>query len=126
MSCFRTDFRKAPKGLLTTCCCPRARAVLSLLLLTAAVTTGPAAPAHAEAAYGARAVAVAASKQGSPYAYGATGPKRFDCSGLTLYAFKKAGKRFHAQPSSSTSTPATSPRPIARPGTSSSSPAARP
>ncbi|MCX4718932.1 C40 family peptidase [Streptomyces virginiae] len=93
MSCFRTDFRKAPKGLLPPCCCPRARAALSLLLLTAAALTGPAAPAHAAAPYGAKAVAVAASKQGSPYAYGATGPKRFDCSGLTLYAFKKAGKR---------------------------------
>lgn len=24
---------------------------------------------------------------------GATGPRRFDCSGLTLYSFKKAGKK---------------------------------
>ncbi|MFE3991202.1 C40 family peptidase [Streptomyces goshikiensis] len=36
---------------------------------------------------------MAASKQGSPYAYGATGPNRFDCSGLILYAFRKAGRR---------------------------------
>ncbi|MFG2948133.1 C40 family peptidase [Streptomyces adustus] len=36
---------------------------------------------------------IAASKKGSPYRYGATGPRRFDCSGLTLYAFKKAGKK---------------------------------
>ncbi|MFJ3922093.1 C40 family peptidase [Streptomyces sp. NPDC090022] len=54
---------------------------------------GPTTPAHASAPYGAKAVEVAASKQGSPYQYGATGPKRFDCSGLTLYAFKKAGRR---------------------------------
>jgi cell wall-associated NlpC family hydrolase len=40
-----------------------------------------------------RALNVAASKQGSLYQWGATGPYRFDCSGLTLYSFKRAGKR---------------------------------
>ncbi|UUU20458.1 C40 family peptidase [Streptomyces sp. DSM 40750] len=40
-----------------------------------------------------KALKVAASKKGSPYKYGATGPSRFDCSGLTLYSFKKAGKK---------------------------------
>ncbi|MET8977274.1 C40 family peptidase [Streptomyces sp. NPDC004539] len=39
-----------------------------------------------------KALQVAASKKGAPYKYGATGPHRFDCSGLTQYAFKKAGK----------------------------------
>ncbi|MER5448467.1 C40 family peptidase [Streptomyces sp. NPDC002766] len=39
-----------------------------------------------------KALQVAASKKGSPYKWGATGPRRFDCSGLTLYSFKKAGK----------------------------------
>ncbi|MQY37175.1 hypothetical protein SRB17_51790 [Streptomyces sp. RB17] len=39
-----------------------------------------------------KALQVAASKKGSPYRYGATGPRSFDCSGLTLYSFKKAGK----------------------------------
>jgi cell wall-associated NlpC family hydrolase len=39
-----------------------------------------------------KALQVAAAKKGSPYKYGATGPNRFDCSGLTLYAYKKAGK----------------------------------
>ncbi|MET9732553.1 C40 family peptidase [Streptomyces sp. NPDC006458] len=39
-----------------------------------------------------KALQVAASKKGSPYRYGATGPYRFDCSGLTLYSYKKAGK----------------------------------
>lgn len=28
-----------------------------------------------------------------PYQWGATGPHRFDCSGLTLYSYKKAGKK---------------------------------
>lgn len=93
MSCSRTDFRRAPKGAPPTHCCPRARAVFFMLLLAGGVLTAPAAPAQAAAPYGVKAVAVASSKQGAPYAYGATGPKRFDCSGLTLYAFKKAGKR---------------------------------
>jgi cell wall-associated NlpC family hydrolase len=39
-----------------------------------------------------RALGVAISKKGSPYQYGAAGPTRFDCSGLTLYSFKKAGR----------------------------------
>jgi cell wall-associated NlpC family hydrolase len=55
--------------------------------------TGNAAPADAAPAYSVKAVAVAASKRGAPYAYGATGPRRFDCSGLTLYAFREAGRR---------------------------------
>ncbi|CAL9317190.1 MULTISPECIES: C40 family peptidase [unclassified Streptomyces] len=42
--------------------------------------------------YATKALNVAASKKGSPYKYGAAGPTRFDCSGLTLYAYKKAGK----------------------------------
>ncbi len=40
-----------------------------------------------------KAVQIAASKKGSPYKYGAAGPRRFDCSGLTLYSFKRAGKK---------------------------------
>ncbi|MFV5993254.1 C40 family peptidase [Streptomyces sp. NPDC056231] len=40
-----------------------------------------------------KALKIAASKKGSPYRYGATGPHRFDCSGLTQYAFKKVGKK---------------------------------
>lgn len=48
-------------------------------------------PAEA-AAVAAEALHVAAAKRGSPYQYGATGPYRFDCSGLTLYAFRQAGR----------------------------------
>lgn len=40
-----------------------------------------------------KAVKVAASKKGSPYRWGATGPRSFDCSGLALYSFKKAGRK---------------------------------
>jgi cell wall-associated NlpC family hydrolase len=40
-----------------------------------------------------RAVTVARAQIGDPYRYGATGPGSFDCSGLTQYAWKKAGVR---------------------------------
>ncbi|RLV65159.1 NLP/P60-family protein [Streptomyces sp. CBMAI 2042] len=48
----------------------------------------------AEAAtHSTKALKIAASKKGAPYKYGAAGPSRFDCSGLTVYSFKKAGKK---------------------------------
>jgi cell wall-associated NlpC family hydrolase len=53
---------------------------------------GGAQPADA-ATTAVKALHVAASKKGSPYQWGATGPYRFDCSGLTLYSFKRAGKK---------------------------------
>lgn len=56
------------------------------------LTPGATAEAHASTR-AAKALRVAASKEGSPYQWGATGPHRFDCSGLTLYSFKKAGKK---------------------------------
>ncbi|MEU4730011.1 C40 family peptidase [Streptomyces sp. NPDC023588] len=90
----RTDSRKAQQNRRTVPRAPRAHVFFLLLLfLVTATVTGPAAQARTASPYGLRAVAVAASKQGSPYAYGATGPKRFDCSGLTLYAFRQVGRR---------------------------------
>ncbi|MER5968345.1 C40 family peptidase [Streptomyces sp. NPDC002055] len=67
-------------------------------VLTAAALAGstliPAAAPTAEAATPAgKALRIAASKKGSPYRYGAVGPHRFDCSGLTLYSFKRVGKK---------------------------------
>ncbi|MET7765178.1 C40 family peptidase [Streptomyces sp. NPDC005393] len=62
--------------------------------LTVAAVASPGCPPEAEAATAsAKALKVAASKKGAPYKYGAAGPNRFDCSGLTLYAYKRAGKR---------------------------------
>ncbi|WP_297452202.1 C40 family peptidase [uncultured Corynebacterium sp.] len=52
---------------------------------------GFAAPAPAPST-GARIVSAARSKIGSPYAWGATGPNSFDCSGLTSWAYKQVGK----------------------------------
>ncbi|MEU9774768.1 C40 family peptidase [Streptomyces sp. NPDC047968] len=66
--------------------------------LTAAVVGGSllvpgAAPeAAASSSHAGTALRVAASKKGAPYRYGAAGPYRFDCSGLTLYSYRKAGK----------------------------------
>jgi cell wall-associated NlpC family hydrolase len=40
---------------------------------------------------GAKALAMAATKLGRPYVWGAAGPNRFDCSGLTSWAFKQVG-----------------------------------
>jgi cell wall-associated NlpC family hydrolase len=34
----------------------------------------------------------AKTRKGSPYRYGAMGPGRFDCSGLTRWAYKRIGK----------------------------------
>ena len=36
---------------------------------------------------------VAVHQKGDPYRYGAAGPGRFDCSGLTYFSFRKAGFR---------------------------------
>ncbi|MEV8553409.1 C40 family peptidase [Streptomyces glaucescens] len=73
-----------------------ARAGTASALTLAAVGGSVVAPgmaSEAEAATPAyKALQVAASKKGSPYKWGATGPRRFDCSGLTLYSYKKAGK----------------------------------
>ena len=42
---------------------------------------------------GAQVLAEAAKHKGALYKYGASGPKRFDCSGFTMYIFKKAAGR---------------------------------
>ncbi|GHA99798.1 MULTISPECIES: C40 family peptidase [Streptomyces] len=74
-----------------------ARAGTASALTLAAVGSSIAIPGAATEASAAtlatKALKIAASKKGSPYQWGATGPRRFDCSGLTLYSFKKAGKK---------------------------------
>jgi cell wall-associated NlpC family hydrolase len=44
-------------------------------------------------ANGAKVVSEAARHKGALYKYGAAGPKRFDCSGFTMYVFKKTTGR---------------------------------
>ncbi|GGT25686.1 glycoside hydrolase [Streptomyces kurssanovii] len=74
----------------------RAGAVSALTIAAVGGTLlapGSTAEAHAISSHASKALKVAASKKGSPYRYGGTGPSRFDCSGLTLYSYKKAGKK---------------------------------
>lgn len=64
--------------------------------LTPATTpaTTPARPTPAQLraarikAYETRVIKVVSSRRGSPYQYGAAGPHRFDCSGLTMWTFR--------------------------------------
>jgi len=71
--------------------------VLALVLgLSGGVATTLAPPAQAAGVsasvrYGA--LHHAASRKGAPYKWGAAGPSRFDCSGLTMWSFARAGKR---------------------------------
>lgn len=68
-------------------------ATLASLGVTATAGKSPKA-ASAQASTGSgmsAAISAARSKTGAPYAYGATGPSSFDCSGLTQWAFKQAG-----------------------------------
>ncbi|RAJ65440.1 cell wall-associated NlpC family hydrolase [Streptomyces sp. Amel2xB2] len=51
----------------------------------------PGAGAHASSQRAAAAVAAARSVVGRPYVWGATGPASFDCSGLTQWAYGRAG-----------------------------------
>ncbi|MET9291783.1 NlpC/P60 family protein [Streptomyces sp. NPDC003077] len=56
---------------------------------TAKPDLGKDAPSSGRAA---AALAAAATKIGSPYVWGATGPSSFDCSGLTSWAYQQAGQ----------------------------------
>ena len=55
------------------------------------VGTASSASASVTSASARRVVSSASSRRGAPYVYGAAGPWRFDCSGLTLGAWKAAG-----------------------------------
>ncbi|MEV8528475.1 MULTISPECIES: C40 family peptidase [unclassified Streptomyces] len=66
---------------------------LTLAVVGGSLLAPGATPDAMAAAIAAKALHVAESKKGSPYQYGAAGPHRFDCSGLTLYSFKQAGRK---------------------------------
>jgi len=77
---------------------PAARLLMLLTFfvgLSGGLTTTSVTPAQAvvSATTANTAVAYARSKNGAPYRYGAVGPSRFDCSGLTMWAYAHAGKR---------------------------------
>jgi cell wall-associated NlpC family hydrolase len=58
---------------------------------SAPATQGSASAAPAASAGVGAAVSAALSKVGVPYASGGNGPSAFDCSGLTVWAFRQAG-----------------------------------
>jgi cell wall-associated NlpC family hydrolase len=75
---------------------PQARATAA-----APAVTAPAAPVTPKRptttapkpSFATRVLSVVSSRRGSPYSYGASGPRRFDCSGLTMWTFRKLGRR---------------------------------
>jgi cell wall-associated NlpC family hydrolase len=68
----------------------RAAPTLALALLLAACASVPRQPAS-EQTPGQAVAVVAAGLIGSPYRFGGTGVKGFDCSGLAVYAYEKVG-----------------------------------
>lgn len=67
-----------------------ALALAASLLAPAVASVGAGA---ATPTLGQRALTVATQQTGKPYVYGAAGPRAFDCSGLTQYAYAKVGRR---------------------------------
>lgn len=75
----------------------RAQVLLAFALfvgLTGALSVATAKPAKAAsgvvtASTSRKAVRIAATRKGAPYRWGAAGPRRFDCSGLTTYVYRK-------------------------------------
>lgn len=65
--------------------------VLVGAVVTSSCLTVPAADAMPPQARD-RVVHIAASKAGTPYRYGATGPSAFDCSGYTRWVFSRIGR----------------------------------
>jgi len=77
-----------------TLSCATALAVAVLTLLVLLVSAPPLTP-RADALtvrQGDRIVAIAASKRGAPYRWGADGPRAFDCSGFTKWVFARLGR----------------------------------
>ena len=64
-----------------------------LAFTVVAFSPAPSAEARTRPAAGERIVKIAASKRGTPYAYGASGPRAFDCSGFTRWVYARAGKQ---------------------------------
>jgi cell wall-associated NlpC family hydrolase len=70
-----------------------ARAFIPVALAGAVLfTLAPSTPATATTTTEAQQiVAIARTKLGDPWRYGAAGPNAFDCSGLVIYAYRRAG-----------------------------------
>ncbi len=64
---------------------------MAALAAMAVVTVSPAPTSAAALTPAQRVVAIVESQLGKPYRFGAEGPGSFDCSGLVLFAFDRAG-----------------------------------
>jgi cell wall-associated NlpC family hydrolase len=85
-----------PKGLLVLASLPSRRLLVHLLVVLVALVASSAALAPSADAMSRHTrhhlMKIAASKKGTPYRYGATGPHAFDCSGYTRWVFRKVGR----------------------------------
>jgi cell wall-associated NlpC family hydrolase len=72
---------------------PGARTLVSAALAaTLLISSAPPAPAAAaDPSEAAQVTRIARAQAGDRWRYGATGPSSFDCSGLVIYAYRKAG-----------------------------------
>lgn len=72
----------------------RMLAALAILFSTFgfSAATAPSADAAISSTTGRSAVRIAGYQKGDWYRYGANGPGRFDCSGLTQYVYKRLGR----------------------------------
>lgn len=84
--------RMSPVRMLTTAGLVVALAFTMFAGYTLSPATPKASAALISAAKADAATDWARTRKGSPYQYGATGPHRFDCSGLTRWAFARIGK----------------------------------
>jgi cell wall-associated NlpC family hydrolase len=66
-------------------------ALVGAVLLTVAPTTASPVAAAGPTTEAQQIIAIARKQIGDPWRHGASGPKAFDCSGLVIYSFKKAG-----------------------------------
>ncbi|MET9480995.1 C40 family peptidase [Streptomyces sp. NPDC006638] len=69
------------------------RTTTTTAILATALTVALATPADAAPSVKSRALSTAKAQNGDAYQYGAEGPSRFDCSGLTFYSYGKAGRK---------------------------------
>ncbi len=65
--------------------------MLAAVLVASMFAFAPPADAASRGKRVMHALEVVRHQKGDPYQYGATGPSRFDCSGLTYFSFRKAG-----------------------------------
>jgi len=70
----------------------KTRAGVAVAGTLAAVIVGTSAGTAEASTLQSRALSWASAQKNDRYQYGAAGPSRFDCSGLTSYSYKKAGK----------------------------------